>query len=72
MWAYILCEFNINLLSRVLVTTEEDPIAFESVARGIEKFDVCRYFLASLHLANEGRVVIVKDNEERMLLKPVM
>ena len=49
-----------------------DPVPFASIATGIEKFDVCRYFLASLHLANEGRVQISKSDDNRMLVTPLL
>lgn len=46
---------------------------FADVTREMDKYDVCRYFLASLHLANEGRLMIDRRPEDDvMMVRPIL
>lgn len=50
--------------------TEENKFEpFSRVADYIEPFDVCRYFLSVLHLANIHRVEISKSDDQTVLVK---
>ena len=56
---YDIHKYGENLLAR-FEDSPEKP--FEEVVPSQEPWEVCRYFLASLQLANNNNVEIVKDN----------
>ncbi len=48
----------------VPVPVSEKVVTFRNVTKGCSKSDVCRYFLASLSLANSGNLKIEQESNE--------
>lgn len=46
------------------VQTKQNSVEFSSVTKGCTRSDVCRFFLASLSLANAGNLEIQEDHSE--------
>jgi condensin-2 complex subunit H2 len=69
--AYDIKEYGQNLMQTVErsgdKSTGKPKIHFEQAMHGMEQFQVCRYFLATLQLANLGKVYIEAETERQSL-----